>query len=46
MEAVVEYGKGMGHILPLSQSLEEFSSLCRRSRRIRDNVQAALAFGV
>ena len=34
----------MGHIRALGRALEELSELCRRSRRIRDAVQAALAF--
>ena len=33
-----------GTIRPLGRSLEELSELCRRSRRIRDACQAALAF--
>lgn len=44
MEAVVDYAKGIGHIRPLGRSLEELSELCRRSRRIRDNVQEKLGF--
>lgn len=44
MEALVEYAKGMGHIRPLGRSLDELSELCRRSRRIRDDVQEKLGF--
>jgi hypothetical protein len=42
IEAVNEYAKGMGQIRPLGRSLEEFSELCRRSRRVHNIVQASL----
>jgi len=43
MAVVTACGEGAGHVRALGRSLDELSELCRRSRRTRESVQAALA---
>lgn len=43
VDAVTAFGKEMGHVRQLKRALEDLSELCRRSRRIRNDVQGALS---